>query len=51
MKSATHPPAGLLEIKRNSPLLLFRDYQSDSQGNPLFVCKQLYNTQNMIFYL
>ena len=33
------------------PLLLFRDYQSDSQGNPLFVCKQLYNTQNMIFYL
>ena len=35
----------------NSPLLLFRDYQSDSQGNPLFVCKQLYNTQNMIFYL
>ena len=24
---------------------------TDSQGNPLFVCKQLYNTQNMIFYL
>lgn len=43
--------ADLLEIKRNSPLLLFKDYQSDSDGNPLFVCKQLYNTQNMLFYV
>ena len=51
ISNASSNEAGLLEIKRNSPLLLFRDYQSDSQGNPLFVCKQLYNTQNMIFYL
>ena len=51
ISNASSNEAGLLEIKRNSPLLLFRDYQSDSQGNPLFVCKQLYNPQNMIFYL
>ena len=51
ISNASSNEAGLLEIKRNSPLLLFRDYQSDSQGNPLFVCKQLYKTQNMIFYL
>lgn len=43
--------AELLEIKRNSPLLLFRDFQSDGYNNPLFVAKQLYNTQDMVFYL
>ena len=51
ISNASPNEAGLLEIKRNSPLLLFKDYQSDGQGRPLFVCKQLYNTQNMIFYL
>lgn len=42
--------ASLLNIKRNTPLLMFHDYQSDSDGNPFYVSKQLYNIQNTIFY-
>lgn len=43
--------AGLLEIKRNASLLLFKDHQFGKDGKPFFVSKQLYNTQNMVFYL
>jgi len=43
--------AGLLELKRNTSLLLFKDFQFGKDGQPFFVSKQLYNTQNMVFYL
>ena len=49
--TATAYEAELLETKRNSSLLLFRDFQSGGFDTPLFVAKQLYNTQEMVFYV
>lgn len=49
--SANAYEAGLLELKRNSSLLLFKDHQFDNSSKPFYVSKQLYNTQNMVFYL
>lgn len=43
--------AKLLNIHSNTPLLLFKDYQNNQYNKPFFVSKQLYNTQNMVFYL
>ena len=40
----------LLNIKTNTPLLLFRDEHNDTSGNPSFLSKQLYNTQHLKFY-
>lgn len=51
ISTATAYEAELLETKRNSSLLLFRDFQSGGFDTPLFVAKQLYNTQDMVFYL
>lgn len=48
---ATADEASLLDIKKNAPVLLFRDYQSDENKKPIFISQQLYNTQNMVFYL
>lgn len=46
----TKEECNLLEITPTVPLLLFRDSHEDSQGNPSFLSKQLYNTQNLKFY-
>lgn len=43
--------ANLLNIRKNSPVLLFRDFQSDEDRKPIFISQQIYNTQNMVFYL
>ncbi len=43
--------AKLLEIKRGTPLLLFKDRLVDAAGNPLLFSKQVYCTENMEFYL
>ena len=40
----------LLNLSKNTLLLLFKDYIKDSTGNPMFVSKQLYNTEHMKFY-
>lgn len=40
----------LLEIKPNTPLLLFRDTHMDIEGNPSFLSRQIYNTQHLKFY-
>lgn len=47
----TKEEAALLAIKQNQPLLLFKDRQRDSKGQPLFVSKQLYCTDRLKFYL
>ncbi len=49
--SATRAEADMLEIKNNTPLLLFKDKQSDQNGRPIFISKQLYTTERMAFYL
>ena len=41
----------MLEIKTNTPLLLFKDKQLDQNGRPIFISKQLYTTERMAFYL
>lgn len=48
---ATGPESSLLNVKKNSPLLLFHDYHKTEDGKPFYVSKQAYTTQNMIFYL
>jgi len=40
----------LLNLKKSTPLLLFRDTQTDSADYPLFLSKQLYNTEHLKFY-
>lgn len=40
----------LLEVKQNTPLLLFRDTHQDANCNPSFLSKQIYNTQRLKFY-
>lgn len=40
----------LLQLPKNTPLLLFRDTQTDAGGHPLFLSKQLYNTEHLKFY-
>lgn len=46
----TNHECQLLNIKSGTPLLLFRDVHTDLEGNPSFLSKQLYNTENMKFY-
>jgi DNA-binding GntR family transcriptional regulator len=41
----------LLNIKPHTPLLLFKDKQTDSENKPLFTSKQVYCTENLKFYL
>lgn len=43
--------AKLLNIKISTPLLLFKDKQTDSDNKPLFASKQVYCTENLKFYL
>ena len=40
----------LLNLKKSTPLLLFRDTQKGASRNPLFLSKQLYNTEHLKFY-
>lgn len=40
----------LLNLSKNTPLLLFKDTQADPADNPLFLSKQLYNTEYLKFY-
>ncbi len=47
----TKEEASLLGIKLNTPLLLFRDNQQDSNNKPLFTSKQVYYTERLKFYL
>lgn len=49
--TATRAEADMLEIKTNTPLLLFKDKQLDQNGRPIFISKQLYTTERMAFYL
>lgn len=41
----------LLGVPLETPLLLFKDKQTDANGRPIFVSRQVYNTENMTFYL
>ncbi|HEX2985387.1 MAG TPA: GntR family transcriptional regulator [Caproiciproducens sp.] len=43
--------ANLLNIKQSTPLLLFKDKQTDADHKPLFASKQVYCTENLKFYL
>jgi len=47
----TKEEASLLQIKPASPLLLFTDQQTSSDGSPLYVSKQLYCTEKLTFFL
>lgn len=49
--TATRAEADMLEIKLNTPLLLFKDMQIDQNGRPIYISKQLYTTERMAFYL
>ena len=46
----TKEEISLLNLKKNTPLLLFKDVQKSPDGRPLFLSKQLYNTEHMKFY-
>lgn len=46
----TKEEMALLNLKKNTPLLLFRDNQRNAAGEPLFLSKQLYNTEHLKFY-
>ena len=46
----TSEESKLLELKPNTPLLLFKDTHKDLLENPSFLSKQLYNTQHLKFY-
>jgi GntR family transcriptional regulator len=48
---ATKEEAALLKVKSNTPLLLFKDRQKDSEGRPLFMSRQVYCTERLKFYL
>jgi len=48
---ASSAEASILDAKLNTPLLLFKDNQCDNNDRPIFISKQIYNTQNLIFYL
>ena len=41
----------LLNIKKNTPLLLFKDEQLDQNGNNIFISRQVYCSENVKFYL
>ena len=47
---ATKNEANLLNVEKNKPLILFRDEQFDQSGKPLYLSKQVYNTEHMKFY-
>ena len=47
---ATKDEASLLEVEKNKPLILFRDEQFDQDGKPVYLSKQIYNTDHMKFY-
>lgn len=49
--TATTYEAGLLELKRRTPLLLFKDRLVDGNNTPLYFSKQVYCTENMEFYI
>ncbi len=46
----TEEECALLRLSKNTPLLLFKDTQADGDGQPLFLSKQLYNTEHLKFY-
>lgn len=46
----TKEEMALLNLKKTTPLLLFRDVQIDKDKQPLYLSKQLYNTENLKFY-
>lgn len=48
---STKSEADLLDIKANTPLLLFKDKQKDAAGNPMFISRQVYCTDKLKFYL
>jgi len=48
---ATAEEAGLLGVKKNSPLILFKDKLVDDKGLPLFYSIQVYNADNLDLYL
>lgn len=49
--TSTSEEASLLNIKKGTPLLMFKDYNCNQENTPIFISKQLYNMQNMLFYL
>ena len=48
---ATAEEAELLGVKKNSPLILFKDKLVDDKGSPLFYSIQVYNADNLDLYL
>ena len=48
---ATAEEATLLGVKKNSPLILFKDKLIDDTGAPLFYSLQVYNAENMDLYI
>ena len=48
---ATGEEAELLGVKKNSPLILFKDKLVDDKGSPLLYSTQVYNADNLDLYL
>lgn len=48
---ATAEEADLLGVKKNSPLILFKDKLIDDKGTPLFYSIQVYNIEDLELYL
>ena len=47
----TTEECAILEVKAGTPLLLFKDVHHDLMDRPSFLTKQVYNPENMKFYL
>ena len=47
---STKDESELLKIEKNKALILFRDEQFDQNDKPLYLSKQVYNTEHMKFY-
>ncbi len=47
---STSEESNLLRIKKNSPLFLFEDMQTDEHHTPLYISRQLYDPENVEFY-
>ena len=47
---ATPEESSLLNIKKNSPLFIFEDMQTDEFQTPLYVSRQLYDPENVEFH-
>ena len=48
---ANYSDAGILRVKPGSALLLFTDKHEDSEGNPLYISRQMYCTERLKFYV